>query len=420
MADYYSLLARAVAALPQPGPEARQAVYERARIALMNQLRSIQPPVADADIASEGRALDEAIARLELELVKNGNGQPPSQQASKTAPPPQPAKTAPPPRPQTAQPRPPFSRTPTPGDPARLRPAQPEAPEPEDEDFEPDKPIEPRERQRPAAPLPPLPRPPNGSRRLLAILAILTVVAGIVGLAAWQLRERPEELATLAPEEGTSESGSAGKIADRVGDAGERAKTSAPSATKSSGGGGVPIAQKAELWVSAPEEASKVKTYPGSVVWRLENVGQGPGQATTSAIRGDIDIPDAKLKLTLLFQKNSDAALSATHTVNVSFQLAPSSDLKGVKAIGQIQMRRPEAQNGEKIVGIPVPITENNFLIGLMRGDREARNLFLLRAPMILDLPMQLSDGRAATISIEKGPVGERVFSDAIDQWSRR
>ena len=73
MADYYSLLARAVAASPQSGPEARQAVYERARKALMNQLRSIQPPVADADIASEGRALDEAIARLELELVKKGS-----------------------------------------------------------------------------------------------------------------------------------------------------------------------------------------------------------------------------------------------------------------------------------------------------------------------------------------------------------
>jgi hypothetical protein len=413
MADYYSLLARAVAALPQSGPDARQAVYERARKALMNQLRSIQPPVAEADIASEGRALDEAIARLELELVKSGKG-PPPQTAKPAAQPSQP-------RTQSAQPKPAFGPPPS-GAAARMRPAQSETlPEEEEDDFEPDQPIEPRDRQRPAAPLPPSPRAANGSRRLLAILAILTVVAGTVGLAAWQLRERPEELAALAPEEGTSESAS-GKIAERVGDGGDRGKSApAPSVSKSAPGApGVPIAQKAELWVSAPEEASKVKTYPGSVVWRLENVGQGPGQATTSAIRGDVDIPDAKLKLTLLFQKNSDAALSATHTVNVSFQLAPSSDLKGVKAIGQIQMRRPEAQNGEKIVGIPVPITENNFLIGLMRGDREARNLFLLRAPMILDLPMQLSDGRAATISIEKGPVGERVFSDAIDQWSKR
>ncbi len=406
MADYYSLLARAVAASPQSGPEARQAVYERARKALMNQLRSIQPPVADADIASEGRALDEAIARLELELVKKGS--------AATQPPGKPATPQ-----QPAQPgrSPQFTaRSAAPAEAANA--ASPASPAPDEDfgDYETSEP--PREKQRPAAPLPPLPRPASGSRRILVILAILTVVAGAVGLAAWQFRERPEELANLKPEDGASDSSSSGKIADRVGETGDHAPSTGVQSTKPSGNG-VPIAQKAELWVSAPEEASKVKTYPGSVVWRLENVGQGPGQATTSAIRGDVDIPSAKTKLTLVFQKNTDAALSATHTVNVSFQVAPSSDLKGVKAIGQIQMRRPEAQNGEKIVGIPVPITDNNFLIGLMRGDREARNMYLLRQPMIIDLPMQLSDGRAATISLEKGPVGERVFSDALDQWSR-
>jgi hypothetical protein len=362
----------------------------------MNQLRSIQPPVADADIAAEGRALDEAIARLELEIVKTGLAPPPGPAAA-----PQPGQAATP------------GQQASPGAPTNARAAQGDFPP----EAETEPPAAPRERQRPAAPLPPAPRPANGSRRILAILAILTVVAGTVGLAAWQFRERPEELAALAPADGASDSAASGKILDRVGEPGDRGKTAAPSASKPSGA--VPVAQKAELWVAAPEEASKVKTYPGNVVWRLENVGQGPGQRMTSAIRGDVDIPDAKLKLTLVLQKNTDAALSATHTVNVAFQIAPSSDLKGVKAIGQIQMRRPEAQSGERVIGIPVPITENNFLIGLMRGDREARNLYLLRAPMILDLPMQLTDGRAATISLEKGPVGERVFSDALDQWSK-
>jgi hypothetical protein len=404
MADYYSLLARAVAALPQPGPETRQAVYERARKALLNQLRSIQPPVADADIAAEGRALDEAIARLELELVKKGIGTAPQAGASTAAS--QLARSAA--RSQRQSP-------PTPSEAASPEEAQ-SAPGGYAEEAEAPEP--PREPQRPAAPLPPLPRPASGSRRILVILAVLIVVAGAVGLAAWQFRERPEELAGLQPDDAATQSASSGKIADRVGESGDGGQTSEAGAPKTSGGG-VLVAQKAELWVAAPEEASKVKTHPGSVIWRLENVGQGPGQAMMSAIRGDVDFPDAKLKLTLVLQKNTDAALSATHTVNVSFRVDPSSDLKGVKAIGQIQMRRPEAQNGEKVIGIPVPITENNFLIGLMRGDREARNLYLLRAPMIVDLPMQLTDGRAATISLEKGPVGERVFSDALDQWAQ-
>jgi hypothetical protein len=65
MADYYPLLSRALDALPDRSPEMRNAVYGRARGALVAQLRSLDPPLSDADIDHERRQLDEAIARLE-------------------------------------------------------------------------------------------------------------------------------------------------------------------------------------------------------------------------------------------------------------------------------------------------------------------------------------------------------------------
>src|SRR6185437_14779391 len=69
MADYYSLLARAVANLPKSSPPStRRAIYERARKALTNQLRSLKPPLPESDIAREERALDEAVTRLETEF----------------------------------------------------------------------------------------------------------------------------------------------------------------------------------------------------------------------------------------------------------------------------------------------------------------------------------------------------------------
>src|SRR3954471_1592760 len=67
MAEYYPLLARAIAGLPQSTPETRRAIYERARSALIGQLRAVQPPIAEADIQRESRMLDEAIERLEQE-----------------------------------------------------------------------------------------------------------------------------------------------------------------------------------------------------------------------------------------------------------------------------------------------------------------------------------------------------------------
>jgi len=175
---------------------------------------------------------------------------------------------------------------------------------------------------------------------------------------------------------------------------------------------------KAELWVASLTEPTKVdKVLSGNVVWRLENVDGGPGEPGGSAVRGDVDVPDAKLKVTLLFQKNYDTTLSASHTIKVTFKVAPGSDIKGVKMIAPLQMRRPDAQAGEKLQGVPVPITENNFLIGLMRGDREARNIYLMRSDMVIDLPMQLTDGRAATINIEKGALGVALFDQAAKSW---
>ncbi len=417
MADYYSLISRAISALPGQTPDARQGVYERARKALVNQLRSIQPPVAEADIAAESRALEEAITRLELELART-NTQNNRQAASKAAPA---AKQTPPAKPNGA-PKP----TTTPAGPIRPATDKPVA----TPDGQPARSAEDawrdtladtapagnggngREAQRPAAPLPRPPRSQRPPARMIALGAVLVALIAVVGALAWYLRERPEDLAKLKPTEKAAPGAEGGKFGERV-EGG--APTGGPRRVTS-----VPVAQKAELWVASVQEPDKVdRIYNANVVWRLENVGGGPGQPISSAVRGEVDVPDAKLKLSLLFQKNTDNALSASHTVTISFKPQPGSQLGNVKAIGPIQMRRPDARSGEKLVGIPVPITENNFLIGLMKGDREFRNIQLLRSLSVLDLPLQFADGRPATINMEKGASGERVFADAIESWSR-
>ncbi|WP_457796193.1 hypothetical protein [Methylocystis sp. S23] len=400
MADYYSLISRAIAALPQQSPDARQAVYERARKALFSQLRGIQPPVAEADIAAEGRALEEAITRVEIELAaKNAPAQKPASGKPDSSSPPRRSAAA---KPAPSTETPPDARSAEDAWRETLAETESEAPA--------------REAQRPAAPLPLPPKSRRPPTRIIALGGVLVALIAVVGALAWYLRERPEDLAKLKPEEsGPGETADAGKFGDRV-----EGGNSAPAPASGKRAPSVPVAQKAEMWVASLQEPDKVdRIYNATVVWRLENVGGAPGQPIGSAIRGDVDIPDGKMKMIMLLQKNNDSTLSASHTINVAFKPQPGSPLGGVKAIGPIQMRRADAQSGEKVVGIPVPITENNFLIGLMRGDREARNVLLLRSMAVIDLPLQLSDGRSATINMEKGPAGERVFADAIDNWGK-
>jgi hypothetical protein len=64
MAEYYSLIARAVAALPDNTEAARHTLYERARHALVAQLRGR----SESEIIRERQSLEAAIRRVEAEL----------------------------------------------------------------------------------------------------------------------------------------------------------------------------------------------------------------------------------------------------------------------------------------------------------------------------------------------------------------
>jgi hypothetical protein len=71
MADYYPLIARAIAGLDPGAPgEQRRALYERARSALIAQLRSVQPPLSESEITRERLSLEEAVRKVESEAAQ--------------------------------------------------------------------------------------------------------------------------------------------------------------------------------------------------------------------------------------------------------------------------------------------------------------------------------------------------------------
>ena len=139
MADYHPLIARAVEGLENSTGEARRGLYERARAALVSQLRSIDPPLSEADITRERLALEDAIRKVEAESVRKAR-------ADRAAPAPRPAPPTPPSAPLAprrdrpspplgqplSQPLGPPSSTPRPEPPrpTRAAPPRPEPPPP--------------------------------------------------------------------------------------------------------------------------------------------------------------------------------------------------------------------------------------------------------------------------------------------------
>lgn len=127
MTDYHPLLARAIAGLDRNTGEARRALYDRARNALLAQLRSADPPLTEPEITRERLALEEAVRKIEAEAAR---------QMRVRAPEPSPM------RPRDPAPSPPPGRRPGPpqpgpaGPPPPARPSPPAAPPPRAEDDE--------------------------------------------------------------------------------------------------------------------------------------------------------------------------------------------------------------------------------------------------------------------------------------------
>jgi hypothetical protein len=85
MADYYPLIARAIAGLDPSAPgESRRAIYERARAALIAQLRGVEPPLSESEITRERLSLEDAVRKVESEAAQRGREATRSPDASRT------------------------------------------------------------------------------------------------------------------------------------------------------------------------------------------------------------------------------------------------------------------------------------------------------------------------------------------------
>jgi hypothetical protein len=126
MADYHPLIARAVQGLDKSTGEARRALYERARTALVAQLRGVVPALSESEITKERLALEEAIRKVEAEAARKSRAEP---QRPSTPP-----RATPSPAAVPARQAPPAAAAPAPRDRPNAPAPQARRPEPPPED----------------------------------------------------------------------------------------------------------------------------------------------------------------------------------------------------------------------------------------------------------------------------------------------
>ncbi len=429
MADYLPLISRAVANLQSDTPDARRAIYERARAALDQQLRSLDPPLSEDAISQERVSLDDAIARVEAERVAAAMpsflDQLRAAETSATADEPLPPDEVPQGMDTGDVERPDHDRS---------TPFQRNVPPAADRDPDPsfDAGDAPDPALRPARPRidTPAPKPDRSARnRTIVMGAVLgLVIAGIAGIAlvTKDRSQAPDAQPRTSQPDAPAGSGDR-KFGDRVGGDALPSNNQArapqqpqqPAQTPAAQGQpGVPVAQRAILYEESAENPRVPVVYNGRAVWRLDSVNVGQGQPAETAIRADVEIPDAGFNLTMIIRRNVDATLPASHLVQLSF--ATASDARAVRDVGVLQMKQDENARGQPLAGLPVPVTPDVYLIGLsnIRPDVQ-RNVAALKENGWIDLPVRFASGRRAIIAIERGVSGERTVREAFQAWGQ-
>ena len=409
MADYQSLIQRAVEGLPEPKAAARRAVYERARAALTDQLRGLEPPLPEADVARERLALDEAIARVEKEFPAEPEPEPEPEPATASA-------LAPP---DTAR-RPQPTQAPA----ARAQPNWTETPPADESAHAGEEAARPRERPRVETVRPSLAR--AGRWRPAVLAGGIAVPILVIALVAFLNRPDPAALPQrpMVGEGSAAPDGDA-KLADRVAGS-ERAPRGAappppappgPNAATAPQRPDAPVAQRAVLYEENPAQPQQPRASGGRAIWRLDNVNAGQGQPLETVVRATVEVPDAGMTLTMLIRRNTEATLPASHTVELTFS-GTGGQSRTVRDVGLLQLKNEEGTRGTPVAGVPVPVRDNLFLLGLsnLPSDIE-RNTDLLTRRSWFDLPLRFTSGQRAILSFEKGPSGEGVLNEAFRLW---
>ncbi|HZD92341.1 MAG TPA: hypothetical protein VE224_19780 [Pseudolabrys sp.] len=506
MADYEPLIARAVAGLEQSTGENRRALYERARSALVAQLRGVDPPLDEGEITRERMALEEAIRKVEADAAAKERVVSPKAKPE-PAPEPTPQPAPPPPKaPPAARPAVSLgdrglrsfresmaeaeglgdataganraarqtygtvSGEAAPAQEARKESRGDEAARKETHFFEPpDEPGpapaflgEPDEGEEPGAHadehghgddktghddhfVPPFhdedaeagyKPPPRSYGRLIALLAVILVVLGLGAAVYWQRATIGSMMAGLHGSSSTQVANQQPakpavqpKIADRIGPS-----SSTPAATPNAGGTqqaanasaqpeqpaaapAATVAQKVVLYEEDPNNPQG-KRYVGSAIWRTDTVSPGSGLAPELAVRADVEIPERHMHMTWSLRRNTDKALPASHTIEITFTVPADFDEGGIGNVPGVLMKNAEQARGIPLTGQSVKVTNGYFLIGLSSVDvAKQRNIDLLKTRDWFDIPIVYTSGKRAILAMEKGAPGDRVFKEAFRAW---
>jgi len=162
---------------------------------------------------------------------------------------------------------------------------------------------------------------------------------------------------------------------------------------------------------------SQGQKFTGAVIWHTELI-KADGKPDELAARADVDIPSSELRMRMLFKRNLDPSLPASHVIELTLATTSDATGGGIAKMPGILMKPNEQARGTPLAGAAVKVTDGIFLFGLSSAvaDRERNLKQLLERPWI-DVAIVYTYRQRAIVAISKGESGEQVFKTVLTAW---
>ena len=191
-----------------------------------------------------------------------------------------------------------------------------------------------------------------------------------------------------------------------------------PSTTQQNGV--IPIGEVAYLYEEGTAGSGATRTN-AAITWEIKQESLKEGSAPESVVIGKMDVPEKAMSIDITLKRNIDEAVSASHMIEMRFNIPEDFAGKSVESIARFVMKTTEEAPGEPLAAVPVKVSEGNFLIALDNlAQAVALNTQLLKSSAWIDIPIVYGTGKRALITLEKGGTGERVFNEAFKDWQNR
>ena len=356
MAEFDTLLDRAIGRLQPNTDGARRDIYAKARNAVIGELKAISPPLAAGEISRRALELEEAIRRVEQKWGSSGA---PSDAVVPLA-----ASAA--------------------GSDDDGRLGRTERREPGLTERESDRPP-PQQRQR------------SISSRLL-LLVLLALVFGGATYAVYTYRAELEDLFASLTGGGEPTDPSAATADAGVGpDAG----TPEPAAIAAV------IPGQSYLYEAVGE--GDAPAHEGTVGWAFVDDADGP------RIEVRIDIPDRDMRVVLSMREAPETATGVSHTIEAIVTIPPDHPGGTFQSIAQLVAKTTEDAIGNAIVARSAPVSQGHFMLDF-NAENERQNMLQMRRDWF-DLGFVYANGDRAIVTFSKGSQGHAVMQQAVAAW---